>query len=113
MTTLTKKISALTENELHALEEIKRRIQACFPVYEFILFGSKARGDARPDSDIDLLIVFERDLDWRETDKVIGETYEVNLTHGTLFTALPVARSDWEMSYGPALDLKKTLKRME
>lgn len=80
MITLTKKASCLTENEIHALEEIKYRIKACFPVHEFILFGSKARGDARPDSDIDLLIVFERELDWRETEKVIGETYEVNLT---------------------------------
>lgn len=110
MITLTQKASSLTKNELHALEEIKRRIQACSPVHEFIIFGSKARGDARPDSDIDLLIVFERTLDWRETDKVIGETYEVNLTHGTLFTALPVARADWENELWPGVGLKQNIQ---
>jgi predicted nucleotidyltransferase len=107
---LTKRVSHLTENEIRALEEIKRRVQACFPVHEFILFGSKARGDARPDSDIDLLIVFERELDWRETDKVIGETYEVNLTHGTLFTAHAVARSDWENEMWPGVGLKESIE---
>lgn len=32
-----------------------------------ILFGSQARGDAGPDSDVDLLVVFDGDVDRRET----------------------------------------------
>lgn len=34
-------------------------VEACDPV-EIILFGSVARGDEGPDSDIDLLVVFDR-----------------------------------------------------
>ena len=104
------KAMPLTENEIHALEEIKRRVRSCFPVHEFILFGSKARGDAEPDSDIDLLIITEHTLDWRETDRVIGETYEVNLTHGTLFTAQPVARSDWDNGLWSGIALKQNIE---
>jgi len=40
-----------------ALKEIVRLIVARFQPQQIILFGSRARGDAGPDSDIDLLVV--------------------------------------------------------
>jgi predicted nucleotidyltransferase len=36
-----------------------KAMESAMPVQEVILFGSHARGDARPDSDIDLCIVSE------------------------------------------------------
>jgi len=39
------------------LEEITRRIRAVSDPDQIILFGSHARGDFRPDSDVDLLII--------------------------------------------------------
>ncbi len=44
------------------LGEIVRRMRAAGDPERIILFGSHARGDARPDSDIDLFIVEESDL---------------------------------------------------
>ena len=38
-------------------EEIVRRIVLTIRPEKIILFGSRARGDARPDSDIDLLVI--------------------------------------------------------
>ena len=37
-----------------------------------LLFGSQARGDARPDSDVDLLVVFDRPVDKREIRNEVG-----------------------------------------
>jgi len=41
------------------IEEITRRIVEAVHPNRIILFGSRARGDARPDSDIDLLVEME------------------------------------------------------
>ncbi len=43
-----------------------RRIRDRFRPERIILFGSHARGDARPDSDVDLLIVMPVEGDKRE-----------------------------------------------
>ena len=40
-----------------SIQEMVRRIAAQFHPDKIILFGSHARGDARPDSDVDLLVV--------------------------------------------------------
>jgi len=39
-------------------------------IRELSLFGSTARGEARPDSDIDLLIEYEAGADWSLLDTV-------------------------------------------
>lgn len=49
------------------LEEMTRRIAERFDPEKVILFGSRARGDARPDSDYDLLVVFSACLDKRQS----------------------------------------------
>lgn len=44
------------------------RIVDAFDPLRIIVFGSRGRGDARPDSDVDLLIIIdEEDVDKRET----------------------------------------------
>lgn len=40
------------------LDDVVRRIAELFSPEKIILFGSRARGDAGPDSDIDLLVLF-------------------------------------------------------
>ncbi|BFI73728.1 nucleotidyltransferase [Nanoarchaeota archaeon] len=42
-------------------------------IHKIILFGSRARGDYREDSDWDILIVTEDKLDWNIKKKILGE----------------------------------------
>ena len=72
-------MNKLTEKEKQVLNEFKRKLWKSFPddIVEIKLFGSKARGDANPDSDIDILVVTASD-DWRKGDAIRGIGYELD-----------------------------------
>jgi predicted nucleotidyltransferase len=56
----------LKPHEQRAVSDFVDRLQRHHPkrVLQTILFGSKARGDSTPESDIDILIIVD-DEDWR------------------------------------------------
>lgn len=54
----------MTDAEL--MQEITRRVVEALSPQRLILFGSRARGDSRPDSDVDLLVVWKDESPPRE-----------------------------------------------
>ena len=71
---------ALNTKEKSALQQFKADLNQAIgnQLIELKLFGSKARGDDRPDSDIDLLVIVTTD-DWRICDVVYGIATDILL----------------------------------
>ena len=72
-------------------------VRSRYPVVEAWLYGSRARGDAREDSDVDLALVIEGDMRLassvaadmgRESSDVLGET-------GRYVSPLPIRLAHW------------------
>ena len=79
---------SLNENDRQAVAEAGRILRKNFPVAEVILFGSKARGDAGRESDIDLLVLTTRNLTWQERDRLVDSLFDLQLERNVLFTPL-------------------------
>jgi predicted nucleotidyltransferase len=71
---------ALNAKEKSALKQFKATLEQTLPgqLIELKLFGSKARGDDRPDSDIDVLVIVTDD-DWRICDVVYSIATDILL----------------------------------
>ena len=55
-----------------------------------VLFGSRARGDARPDSDYDVAIFLKDLVDrWHEVDQIVDIETEILSETGAVINALP------------------------
>lgn len=68
------------------IKEVKTVLQAKLghDIRDVILFGSRATGTARDDSDYDVLIVLNRPYDWRDRDQVFDLIYDVELKYDIL-----------------------------
>lgn len=73
----------LKEYEKKAVIEASRLLREKFPVESVILFGSKARGDDDLESDIDLLLLTTRPINWKERKAMIEALFEIAVSLGS------------------------------
>ncbi len=69
--------------------KIKQVVHSFDPLARIILFGSRARGDYRKDSDWDFMILTEKQFDWKWSDSIINKLYDVELeTNQAIFATI-------------------------
>jgi predicted nucleotidyltransferase len=69
-----------------------------------VLFGSRARGDAQPDSDIDILIVLHGPVDRHEESERVSELASaVSLRHDAVIMDMFVSEDDFQNRSSPLM----------
>ena len=84
-------------NRKEIVEKAKQAIRSVEPDAEIILFGSEARGDARPDSDIDLLVLLSGDKKSVDRElEISGQAMLLEIETGVNISPKIYLKKDWE-----------------
>ena len=93
------------------LAQCREAVRAMVPSATVILYGSRARGDARTDSDYDLLVVVDGEVDWRFEDQIRQHLYPLELATGTVLTMHAYSRTAWDSPLYRAMPFTQHVER--
>jgi predicted nucleotidyltransferase len=80
----------------HISQLIRHYINAIDPKADVILYGSRARGDERPDSDWDILILTDYSVDLITERKFRNKLYDLELETGEPLSIFVYSKNDWQ-----------------
>lgn len=84
-----------------AIDDVVKQIAVKFQPQKIILFGSYARGNPQPESDVDLLVVMESDEPENRKAFAIRQSLDIDLFGLDIFVRSPrvlaerIAQGDW------------------
>jgi|APFre7841882590_1041340.scaffolds.fasta_scaffold75265_2 predicted nucleotidyltransferase len=85
----------MKEKDTHIATRIRTEIKRIDPKAKVVLFGSRARGDAKKDSDWDLLILIDS-LNIRESEDLFRDKiYDLELETGEIISMFVYNNKDW------------------
>ncbi len=86
----------LTPQERQAVDALVQSLRQQYPerIREIMLFGSKARGDSSPDSDIDILILVDDDH-WRFSHAISKIAARISLHRDVLLGPCVISQARW------------------
>ena len=92
------------------LEHVKQTIREIEPDANIILYGSRARGDAHPESDWDFLILLDGAVDDARTDAIRHRLYELEWDCGEVLSAIVRSRQEWNTPLYQVMPFSKVVR---
>jgi len=86
----------MNDLEKQVLDRFKAALQERLHVFEIILFGSRARGDADPLSDMDVVVILDGEADDHSRDLVSDCAWEAGFESGIVIAPIVFSRTEWE-----------------
>ncbi len=86
-------------NQPEIVQRIKDTVKSLDPKAEIILYGSRARGDERIDSDWDVLVLTDYYVDLKTESRFRDKLYDLELETGESFSIFVYSKNDWQTKH--------------
>lgn len=93
------------------LMKCRRVIKSIEPSAEVILYGSRARGDADPESDYDLLILVDGEVSLEREDIIRRQLYPIELETGKVLSMMAYNRQKWNTALYRAMPFHQNIEK--
>lgn len=100
----------MTESDRQILNQFAATVRQQFPEAQILAFGSRARGDAQPDSDLDVCVVLET-VDRTIWKAISHMAWEVGFANDLLITTVKCSRQQFESSPFSISPLVQNIRR--
>ena len=105
----TTALLVLAANDQKTIDEMAALLPSRWPVDALVLYGSKARSDDTPDSDIDLLVLTGRLLSPEEISNMRAVSRRIGLKHGTWPELYIRTSEEWSRGVYQAAPIRKEI----
>jgi predicted nucleotidyltransferase len=100
------------QNITRSISALKKILQERFgSEVELYLFGSVARNDYMPDSDIDILVLVPGEVDTKIEEEIFDLAYEVELDYDVVFGIIVHAKEFWGSEKAAVMPFHQNLQR--
>jgi predicted nucleotidyltransferase len=93
------------------LERIGATVREVEPDARIVLYGSRARGDAAPDSDWDLLLLVNGPVDRGRRAAICERLFELELETDTILSPIVLAKEEWATPLSRAMPFHANVER--
>ena len=107
----------LAEKEKLIGPHVKQVILACrdaiyvnYPAAQIVLFGSQARGQAEPESDLDLLVLLDEKATFAKKRMIQDTLYEIGLAEDIVISTIVRSCDAWNSPISQAMPLYRVIQ---
>ena len=104
------KESQLSESVRVVVLRCVQAVHRDYPDAKIILYGSQARGEAMPESDVDILVLLRSEISSQERSRIHDRLYEIGLECDAVISIMIKNIPHWEQPMSRATSLYQAIQ---